>query len=47
MLLVDKFFGGVVPVRFVSFALIGAVGVFVHFAVLATPLSRDVIIVHL
>jgi len=35
MLLADKFLGGVVPVRFVSFALIGAVGVFVHFAVLA------------
>ena len=35
MLLAHKFVGGVVPVRFVSFALIGAVGVFVHFAVLA------------
>lgn len=35
MLLADKFLGGVVPVRFVSFSLIGAVGVFVHFAVLA------------
>ena len=35
MLLVDKLIGGIVPVRFVSFALIGAVGVFVHFAVLA------------
>ena len=35
MLLADKLIGGVVPVRFVSFALIGAVGVFVHFAVLA------------
>lgn len=36
MLLVDKLFGGVVPVRFVSFALVGSVGVMVHFAVLAT-----------
>jgi dolichol-phosphate mannosyltransferase len=36
MLLVDKLLGGVIPVRFVSFTLIGAVGVFVHFAVLAT-----------
>jgi dolichol-phosphate mannosyltransferase len=35
MLLVDKFIGGVVPVRFVSFALIGTVGVFVHFLTLA------------
>ena len=35
MLLADKLIGGVVPVRFVSFALIGTVGVFVHFAVLA------------
>ena len=35
MLLADKLMGGVVPVRFVSFALIGAVGVFVHFAALA------------
>jgi len=35
MLLADKLIGGVVPVRFVSFALVGAVGVFVHLAVLA------------
>ena len=34
MLLTDKFIGGFVPVRFVSFALVGTVGVFVHFAVL-------------
>ena len=34
MLLADKFVGGVVPARFISFALIGGVGVFVHFAVL-------------
>jgi dolichol-phosphate mannosyltransferase len=35
MLLVDKLLGGVIPVRFVSFALIGGIGVLVHFAVLA------------
>jgi dolichol-phosphate mannosyltransferase len=34
MLLADKFIGGIVPVRFVSFAVIGGVGVFVHLAVL-------------
>jgi len=39
MLLADKLIGGAVPVRFVSFALIGAVGVFVHFSVL-TALFR-------
>jgi len=35
MLLADKFIGSVIPARFISFVLIGAVGVFVHFAVLA------------
>lgn len=39
MLLADKFLGGIVPVRFLSFALVGAVGVLVHFAVL-TALYR-------
>lgn len=39
MLLADKALGGVVPVRFVAFALVGGVGVFVHFAVL-TALFR-------
>ena len=39
MLLADKLFDGVVPVRFVAFALVGGVGVFVHFAVL-TALFR-------
>ncbi len=34
MLLADKFIGGVVPARFISFAVIGGVGVFVHLAVL-------------
>lgn len=33
-LLVDKLIGHVVPVRFVSFAIVGGVGVIVHFAVL-------------
>ena len=33
-LLLDKVFGGVLPLRFVSFALVGAMGVVVHLAVL-------------
>jgi len=36
MLLADKLIGHIVPVRFVSFALVGSAGVFVHFAVLST-----------
>ena len=36
MLLLDKLLGQVVPVRFVAFGLVGAVGVLVHFAVLTT-----------
>jgi dolichol-phosphate mannosyltransferase len=39
MMLADKLIGGIVPVRFLSFALIGGIGVFVHFAVL-TALFR-------
>ena len=35
MLLADKLIGHVVPVRFVAFALVGAAGVFIHFAVLS------------
>ena len=35
MLLADKKFGRFVPVRFVSFAIVGGLGVFVHMAVLA------------
>jgi dolichol-phosphate mannosyltransferase len=34
-LLVDKALGGVVPLRFLSFAAVGVLGVFVHMAVLA------------
>ncbi len=34
-LLLDKALGGIVPLRFVSFALVGGVGVLVHMAVLA------------
>ena len=34
MMLADKLIGGIVPVRFLSFALIGGIGVFIHFAVL-------------
>jgi dolichol-phosphate mannosyltransferase len=36
MLLLDKLVGHVVPVRFVAFGLVGAVGVLLHFTVLAT-----------
>ena len=35
-LLLDKAFGHIVPVRFISFAMVGGSGVFVHFAVLTT-----------
>ncbi|MGC2398904.1 MAG: glycosyltransferase family 2 protein [Acidobacteriaceae bacterium] len=35
MLLADKLVGGIVPVRFVAFALVGTIGVLVHFAVLS------------
>lgn len=34
MLLADKLLGGVVPVRFVAFGLVGSVGLLIHFAVL-------------
>jgi dolichol-phosphate mannosyltransferase len=39
MLLADKLVGHVVPVRFLLFALIGGLGVFVHMGVLATGLK--------
>ena len=35
MLLADKAFGRFIPVRFVAFALVGAIGVLVHFAALS------------
>ena len=35
-LLLDKAFGRYVPVRFLSFALVGGFGVFIHFAILTT-----------
>jgi dolichol-phosphate mannosyltransferase len=38
-LLLDKVFGGLLPLRFISFALVGAVGVLVHLAVLTTALK--------
>ncbi len=41
MLLLDKLIGHIVPVRFVAFSIVGALGVAVHFAVL-TPLMRIV-----
>lgn len=33
-LLLDKLFGGLLPIRFVAFALVGALGLCVHFAIL-------------
>ena len=39
MLLADKLIGHIVPVRFVAFGLVGAVGVLVHFGVLLTLLQ--------
>ncbi|MCU0975485.1 MAG: glycosyltransferase family 2 protein [Steroidobacteraceae bacterium] len=39
MLLADKTIGRFVPVRFLSFALVGGLGVFVHMAVLTTLLK--------
>lgn len=40
-LLLDKVFGGLLPLRFISFALVGALGVFVHLAVLTTALKLE------
>ncbi|HUY84154.1 MAG TPA: glycosyltransferase family 2 protein, partial [Steroidobacteraceae bacterium] len=39
MLLLDKMVGHVIPVRFVAFSIVGALGIIVHFAVL-TPLLQ-------
>lgn len=41
-LLLDKLFGGLVPLRFVSFALVGAFGVLVNVAVLAAVRAAGV-----
>jgi dolichol-phosphate mannosyltransferase len=38
-LLLDKVFGGLLPLRFISFALVGAIGIFVHLAVLTIGLK--------
>ena len=38
-LLLDKVFGGLLPLRFISFAMVGALGVLVHLAVLTTALK--------
>jgi dolichol-phosphate mannosyltransferase len=38
-LLLDKVFGGLLPLRFISFALVGALGVLVHLAVLTVALK--------
>jgi dolichol-phosphate mannosyltransferase len=35
MLFLDKFLGGIVPVRFVTFCFVGGLGVGVHLAILA------------
>lgn len=38
-LLLDKVFGGLLPLRFISFGLVGALGVLVHLAVLSAGLK--------
>jgi dolichol-phosphate mannosyltransferase len=38
MLVLDKMFGHIVPVRFVAFCIVGALGVGVHFSILSTLL---------
>jgi dolichol-phosphate mannosyltransferase len=38
-LLLDKVFGGLLPLRFISFALVGALGVIVHLAILTAVLK--------
>jgi dolichol-phosphate mannosyltransferase len=38
MLLLDKLFGHIVPVRFVAFCIVGALGVAVHFSILSALL---------
>lgn len=38
-LLLDKVFGGLLPLRFISFGLVGTLGVLVHLAVLSTALK--------
>jgi dolichol-phosphate mannosyltransferase len=38
-LLLDKVFGGLLPLRFISFGLVGTLGVLVHLAVLSTLLK--------
>ena len=41
-LLLDKLFGGLVPLRFVSFALVGAFGVLINVAILALARAAGV-----
>ena len=38
-LLLDKLFGGLLPLRFISFALVGALGVLVHLTILTSMLK--------
>jgi dolichol-phosphate mannosyltransferase len=42
-LLLDKTFAGYLPLRFVSFAMVGAIGVMVHLAVLTVMLETTVL----
>ncbi|HMO48234.1 MAG TPA: glycosyltransferase family 2 protein [Rubrivivax sp.] len=39
LMLLDRFFGGVVPIRFIAFSLVGALGLGVHMATLALLLG--------
>jgi dolichol-phosphate mannosyltransferase len=41
MLLLDKLFGHIIPVRFVAFCIVGAVGVAVHFTILSLLFRFD------
>jgi dolichol-phosphate mannosyltransferase len=41
MLLLDKLFGHIVPVRFVAFCIVGALGVAVHFSILTLLLQLE------
>jgi dolichol-phosphate mannosyltransferase len=36
IMLLDRFLGGILPIRFIAFALVGGVGVLIHMAVLGT-----------
>jgi dolichol-phosphate mannosyltransferase len=40
VMLLDKFMGGVVPIRFIAFSLVGGLGLVVHLIVLSAECSR-------